>query len=676
MQRAAGKWAAILLAAGSLSAWGQNASPASGNATGKASAYYYYTLGHMYAELAGIYGGRGEYVNQAIDNYKLAIKADPSAAEIAEELSDLYFQSGRLREAQTDAENTLKTNPNDLAAHRMLARIFVRQISDPQRNRIDQTMLRRTIEQFTKITELDAKDFDAWLMLGRLQKVSQNSAESEKAYKKALELKPDQEDALNGLALVYADLGDNKAATELLKKAAEKNPSANSLQTLASAYEQMREFTLAAEALRRALELSPANADEIKAKLAEDLIQGRKYDEALAIYEDMVAADPADAQSWLRISRLQLQRREIAKAREAADKAKGIEPNNVDIKYQEVFILDAEGKISEAIGSLKEILTATEKRSYSPGERQQRAGLLERLGGMQREADQTEAAVDTFRQMAALDPELGPRATVQVIESYRSGKMFAKAQQEADAAEKKWPNDRNVRIERASIQAEMGKADAAAADIKKLLDGKTDRETYITLAQLYDKGRKWDEMAKALDQAEKLAQDADDKQTVWFMRGAMFEKMKNIDAAEKEFKKVLADSPDNPGALNYLGYMLADRNVRLPEALGYINKALEGDPYNGAYLDTLGWVYFRMGRLAEAEDYLERALVRVPRDPTMRDHLAEVYYQRSKLKEAVTQWEAALKEWELSSPADLDKTEMNKVKAKLESAKTKLSQAR
>ena len=70
----------------------------------------------------------------------------------------------------------------------------------------------------------------------------------------------------------------------------------------------------------------------------------------------------------------------------------------------------------------------------------------------------------------------------------------------------------------------MGQTDAAAADIKKLLDGKKDRETYLALGQIYDKGRKFDEEAKSLDAADKLAVSKEDKEGVWFQRGAMFEK--------------------------------------------------------------------------------------------------------------------------------------------------------
>src|SRR5579872_2329439 len=235
-------------------AFGQNvpstrATPAGSD---KAASYYNYSLGHLYSEMAAASGNRGDYFNKAVESYKAALKADPSASFISEELSDLYIQSGRLREAVTEAEDALKENPSDLNARRLLARIYTRMIGDSQQNRIDENMLHKAIEQYQKIGELDPNDSDTWIMLGRLQKVAQNSVESENAYKKALALDPNNEDALTGLAMVYNDLGDTKSASDLLRRAAEKNPSARTLTALASTYEQMKDYPLAAETLKRA----------------------------------------------------------------------------------------------------------------------------------------------------------------------------------------------------------------------------------------------------------------------------------------------------------------------------------------------------------------------------------------------------------------------------------------
>src|SRR5689334_19140219 len=230
----------ILLGGGAC--WGQGNTPSSGG--DRATAYYRYSLGHMYAELAGNSSNRNDYVNLAIENFKAAIKADPNSALMAEELSDLYSQSGRMRDGQTDAEQAIKQNPNDLAAHRVLARIYVRQI-DAQRGRVNETMLRQAVTEYQKITELAPKDADAWVWLGRLQSASQNMDGAERAFRKALEMQPDNEDGLSGLATVLGIKGDEAGAAELLKKASEKNPSAESLGRLAEAYAQLKEFGLA-----------------------------------------------------------------------------------------------------------------------------------------------------------------------------------------------------------------------------------------------------------------------------------------------------------------------------------------------------------------------------------------------------------------------------------------------
>jgi tetratricopeptide (TPR) repeat protein len=660
----------LILLLGAGACWGQGNAPAA-NAD-RATAYYRYTLAHMYAELAGNTTNRNDYVNLAIENYKAAIKADPSSALLAEELSDLYSQSGRMRDGQNDAEQAVKQNPNDLAAHRVLARIYVRQI-DAQRGRVNETMLRQATQEYQKITELAPKDADALVWLGRLQSASQNIDAAEVAFRKALALEPDNEDGLTGLATVLGIKGDGTGAADLLKKASEKNPSPDSLKRLADAYEQMKEYGLAADTLRRALELNPPDAPDIERKMALFLISAERYDDALAAYQELASDDPTDADAYLRMSQIYRQKRDLVKAREASDKAKAIDPSSVEVKLNESYILQAEGKPAEAIELIRGILTQTERRSYDPAQLGRRIELLEQVAVMQRLADQTQPAVDSYRQIATLDASRAPQASASIIETYIGGKEYAKAQDEADAAFKKWPNDPEVRLSRASLLAEMGKTDAAAADVKKLLDGKNDRAIQLKLAEVYVKGRKFDDAAKAIDAAEKLSESQEEKIDVWFQRGAMFERQKNVPAAEAEFRKVLAVTPDNPATLNYLGYMLTDRNLRLPEALAMIQKAVDREPNNGAYLDSLGWVFYRLGRLPEAEDNMRRAVELTPHDPTMRDHYAEVLFKASKVREAIAQWEASLREWQTSSPAELDTAEVAKVRDKLENARVQLA---
>jgi Tfp pilus assembly protein PilF len=180
-------------------------------------------------------------------------------------------------------------------------------------------------------------------------------------------------------------------------------------------------------------------------------------------------------------------------------------------------------------------------------------------------------------------------------------------------------------------------------------------------------------MGKALDDAEKLAKSDEEKETIFFMRGAMYERQKKYDASEAEFRKVLKINPDNAEALNYLGYMLADRAVRLDEAYQLIKKAIDQDPGNGPFLDSLGWVYYRQGKLEEAEQMLTRALEKIGQDPTVHDHLGDVYAKLGKTREAVTQWQASLKASQTQTPGESDPDEVAKVTKKIDDARVKLA---
>jgi len=372
----------------------------------KASAYYHFSLGHLYSELAGAYGNKGDYMARAIENFRLAMKEDPEASFLAEELSDLYIQSGRVRDAVTEAEENLKQNPNDLNARRILGRIYTRMIGDSQQGKVDESMVKKSIEQYEKVVALDPKDIESLLLLGRLQKIAQNSVEAEKAYKKILEIDPNNEDALTGLAIVYADLGNSKEASDLLRRVAEKSPSLRTLTALAGQYEQMKEYGLAAETLRRTLEVAPDNV-EVKRAYAQNLLMADKTDEALKTYKEIAAEDKKDWQSWLRISQIYRQQKNFTAAAEAGSKALEIEPNNLEVRYNQVSLLEAQGKTQEALTALSDLVNATAKKTYSTGERGNRVVLLERLGLMYRQREQYDKAVETFRGIAELDPTSG-----------------------------------------------------------------------------------------------------------------------------------------------------------------------------------------------------------------------------------------------------------------------------
>ena len=119
--------------------------------------------------------------------------------------------------------------------------------------------------------------------------------------------------------------------------------------------------------------------------------------------------------------------------------------------------------------------------------------------------------------------------------------------------------------------------------------------------------------------------------------------------------------------------MRADRGEKLPEALKIIRRAVELEPQNPAYLDSLGWVYFKTGQYTLAAESLRKAIERTSNDPAILDHLGEVYEKTGDLKLAVTQWERSMTEYAHSLPAEADPEDVQKVQRKLENARVKLA---
>jgi tetratricopeptide (TPR) repeat protein len=639
----------------------------------KSSAYYDFAMGRLYTYLAGNDNGRNDYVNKAIQYYEDALKADPTSNVVLEELTDVFIETGRLRDAVTQAQDLLTQNPDNLGARRMLGRIYTRMIGDSQQGRVNQDMLRQATEQYEKITQKDPKDTESWVMLGRLYRLAQKSPESEKAYNTALKIDPDNEDALTGLAGLYAELGDTQKAIEKLKAATEKSPSENTLLALANAYESERDYKNAASVLERAVSAAPENR-RLRRELADAQFFSGQLDQALGTYGDLAKDNPKDATFPLRMSEIYRAKHDYAKAHEALDKAKEIEPDDVEILFDgEVKLLAAEGKTDQAITSLNDLLQKTVRRNYNPQDAQTRAMLLEELGALERDAAQYPQAIDSFRQIASLNGQGGPRIAVEIIDTYRQSKDLETAQKEADAALKKFPTERTVILEHAQVLADRGKIDEAASEVRGLLKGERDKETLLALANLYQTGRKYSDEAKILDEVEKQTTADSEKVNVEFMRGAMYERQKKYDLSEVAFRKVLAIDPDNAEALNYLGYMLANRGVKLDEAAKMIEKALKIEPDNGAFLDSLGWVYYQQGRYAEAEAPLLRAVQKIGMDPTVNDHLGDLYLKVGKTNEAITHWQAALQRYQSGAPSENDPEDVAKITKKLENARVRLA---
>ena len=227
-------------------------------------------------------------------------------------------------------------------------------------------------------------------------------------------------------------------------------------------------------------------------------------------------------------------------------------------------------------------------------------------------------AIETYRKLILLGSDQAERGYEQIVETYRNQKLWDQALTASQEGATKLPGSREMKMTLAQQLADNGQGAAAVAQVKSMLQSKpSDREVYLNLAQIETSLKHFKEAEEAAEQAEKLSVKPEEKDYAMFVAGSVYEREKKYDLAEQKFKTVLSDDPRNAPVLNYLGYMLADRGLRLEEAVGYI----------------------KTGRL----------------------------------KQAAAHWERALDEWSKTTKTQVDSSDVARVQKQLESARVKLA---
>ena len=230
--------------------------------------------------------------------------------------------------------------------------------------------------------------------------------------------------------------------------------------------------------------------------------------------------------------------------------------------------------------------------------------------------------------------------------------------------------------ERAQLFSDQGKTEAAVAELRKLANGKNEwacrsgnLPNSITWLIIIRKP------PKRLDAAEKLAKDDKTRTTSYLQPRRSLRTPKEVSIwPKKNFAACSMPMLRTPRPSTISATCWPIRTSVLPEAQDYIKRAVDLEPGNYAFLDSLGWVYFRLNKLDDAEQQLTRSLqLSAEKDPTIHDHMGDVYFKQGKLKLAISQWQSSLKAFNASAPGDIEPEEVAKVQKKLDSARVKLA---
>ena len=217
--------------------------------------------------------------------------------------------------------------------------------------------------------------------------------------------------------------------------------------------------------------------------------------------------------------------------------------------------------------------------------------------------------------------------------SGRSDEALALLEQETEVLD-----PRQLLAKRVELLFGSGRREEALSQVAALAENEDPDELFFA-SQLFQRHEAYEQAASLLT---RLANQSLGNARVLFALGAAQERSGQSALAEETFLRLLENQPDHAPTLNYLGYLWAEQGANLDRALGMIQKAVSQDPDNGAYVDSLGWAYFQLGRYEDARFHLEWASRLEPSDPTVFVHLGDVYAKLDKSEPALSAYQRAL----------------------------------
>ena len=424
--------------------------------------------------------------------------------------------------------------------------------------------------------------------------------------------------------------GDNAGALAALTRAAAADRTSAEIRAeLASFYLRQNRRDEAQKAAREALQLDGENIEAhrvlglIFVGDADAANERRQSTQSVAFARDAiphlekVAASPtADINLHYTLGRLYLRTGAVDKAVQALGRVLAQNPNSVQARLTLATAHAASNNLPGAIDTLAEVV-------------EQQPRVAAALAQYQEQAGQLKEAAENYTRALAVTP-MSRELKFRRIATLYNAKDFARAASFAGQAQTEHPEDlRFVRLQARALFA-GGDADRALSVLEaSVKSNPRDVQTQFALADLYN--------------------DAD-----------------RTTDAERTIRQILQAEPGNADALNYLGYMLAERGEQLDEAIRLVRRALEVDPGNPSYLDSLGWAYFRRGDVAEAERYLAPAAEKLPKNSVIQDHMGDVHARRGRWQEAINAWTRALE----GEGNDIDR---QAIERKIQDARSKLA---
>lgn len=443
--------------------------------------------------------------------------------------------------------------------------------------------------------------------------------------------------------LMFERDSDLLQALEAYRAALERDPRSALLNVrIGATYLKLGDMDLARQFFERALVSETNQPDALRWVAMLHASQG-ELREAMTAYERLLTVEPDDHLVLSTLADLYVLQGEFPKAIACYHRLIETVGSTSQLHFNLGVLY---GRLEQFDDAIQELSRALE-RSPDSVEIRVALGLTYELSG------QFDQAAAHYEEASRLDP-LNPRLYHHAARAYVNGKHLAEAASTYQAILDLTPRDLDaimglVRVRLA--QRQLGEATQFLAQGLRTLGDLA--ELYVALGLVYREAQYPEEAMRAFERAVAAQEDS---ASAHFYLGAQLDQVGQEPDARVHLRRTLELDPHHADAMNYLGYLDAESGQNLDAAKALIERAIELDPENGAYIDSLGWVYYKMGRLDEAIRYLERAAAMQGSDPVIFDHLGDAYFKRQDLEKARWNWQRAL---------ELDETQRT-IKEKLE----------
>lgn len=578
--------------------------------------------------------------------FQKAVELNPRLSEGYTALSELSLSGSPadMEEAIMLANIAVKINPDNFGAQRILARVYTIK-SRIQTDAIEPVSTQKAINEWKEVTRLDPRNAEGWAFLSEFYNKTNKNIERIDALKKWLSAaNPIDSRFYRTVIGGKADLSPESASLKLGSALIKANRSNEAVEFLSRAIADDPENTEAIELLRQAVDSGIASSSEATLQALQQAVFVNPTNLALIKLLAQVhvkMGQPEDAVKSLRTS--------VAKF-EDSDKTSA-----ADLQVFIGDIYSEANRTDEAAAAYEQALKTggvVSGELVTDADREFAATVFNKLIQVYKHAGRINDAKAAIERARALLGNNDLFADRQIISLMRETGKSAEALMSVRALRNRMKEDYGLLRLEALILTEMGKVDEGVSLIKPLLGaGKTssapslmfdDFSNYIFISSLYNQAKRGKDATSSAEKAYSAAGSEEKKQIANLTLASARQTSGDYKAAEEILRNLLKQSPNNPIALNNLGYFLLERDRKIEEALILIKKAVDIDPTNSNYLDSLGWAYFKLGQLGEAELYLKEAINNDSNSATIYEHLGDVYQKQGKNSLARKTWQKAM----------------------------------